>query len=558
MKTTTKSSFYKFAYRCGGFTALFSFSLILPCCHRTCAPKTQNNLIVSINNDPLSLDPRQVTLSRDLSLMKNIYEGLFREHASGLQPATVESYHLSEDGTIYTFFLKKTLWSNGDPVTAQDFEESLVQLHSSDLMPSNPSLLFSIKNSKAIRAGFLPKESLGVKALAPDILQITLERPLSHFCHILAHPIFFPVHKSKRDTYTKKHVENDAAFISNGPFIISKYKMQDIIEISKNPLYWDASQVKLDKVSFKVFPDAYTTHNLFKQGEVHWEGSPWSIPIPNEPMKQLEESAPHALHSFPVMGTAVLICNTKKTPSNSINLRKALTYAIDREALLSLAGRYNSVAYSFLPPALSQIKSHPKSYLSREERESMARSYFEKAKEELSEKELEELSIIYPMESKIFAYVIQEIQQQWKEVLNFSVPIVGTEYHNFIEKRKQGSYTIASGGWIAEYSHPLAFLSVLGDPDKNTAPRHASKWKNRAFDAVLGQLYSSQEEDIKTLITQAEEIILSDYPIIPLYHYGYMYAVNLPMKNIYASPLGTLDLKYATIDREPTLTSARS
>ncbi len=508
-----------------------------------------DNIVVSINNDPLSLDPRQVTLSRDLSLMKNIYEGLFREHPAGPQPAITQHYHVSEDGITYTFTLKPTLWSNGDPVTAYDFEESLTQLHSSDLIPSNPSLLFGIKNSKAIREGLLPKESLGVKALSSNILQIILERPLTHFCHMLTHPIFFPVHKSKRDTYTKNCVENDSAFISNGPFVISKYRMQDLIEISKNPLYWDANHVQLNKISFKVFPDAYTTHKLFKQGEVHWEGSPWSVPIPREPMKQLEQASPNSLHSFPVMGTAVLICNTKRSPSNNLNLRKALAYAINRESLLSLAGEYNSTAYSFLPPLLSQIES---TYvgMSQEERESTAKKYFELAKKELSEKDLKDLSITYPMESKIFAYVIQEIQQQWKEVLNFFVPIVGVEYHNFIEKRKQGAYTIASGGWIAEYSHPLAFLSILGDPDKNAAPRHASKWKNNSFDTILNSLYSAKDENISQLITKAEELIIADYPVIPLYHYGYLYAVNLPIKNIYASPLGTLDLKYAIIDRE--------
>ncbi|ANH78954.1 peptide ABC transporter substrate-binding protein [Candidatus Chlamydia sanziniae] len=502
--------------------------ILSSCSHQK--PET-TTLTIAMSSDPIELDPRGTYLCKDISIAKALYEGLVRESTQGIQLALAESYTLSEDQKVYTFKLKPSLWSNGDPLTAYDFEESLKQLHSEGFSPSVHTLLRVIKNSFNVSEHKLPLEDLGIYAKDALTLEITLETPLSHFLEIIAHPVFYPVHTSLRNYYNTPLA--NVPQVSNGPFILKKYQPQNYLELKANPHYYDRQVVHLNTIILKIIPNLRTALKLLNNHTVDWIGSPWSSVLDKETQRALPEEV---LHSYPVLSTTLLIYNFQKPLIQNKAFRKAIAHALNKEVIVQLVNQ-GKVAQSLVPPLLSYLPSpHP---LTTEERQKKAQAYFAQAKEQLSDKELSELSLLYPLDSNNFTAIAQEIQQQIKQVLGLHITIQGTEYHNFLKHRKHGNFFIATGGWVAEYPSPVSFLAILGNPYDLT------KWQNDEYANALATLYTTNgNTEILQII---ETIVEQETPIIPLYHSNHTYAINRKIHNIFDSPLGYVDLKKVAI-----------
>ncbi|QVE49580.1 peptide ABC transporter substrate-binding protein [Chlamydia crocodili] len=512
--------------------------LLCPSCH-TNISKNQNSLKIAISHDPMSLDPRSACLSKDISIAQALYEGLVRERPGNPELALAKCYTISDDQTVYTFYLKDTLWSNGDPVTAYDFEESIKQIHKLEVTLSSNFLPRVIKNSQAVISKKLPIDTLGIRALDKSKLEIILEKPVPYFLELLAYPIFFPVHKSLRNFYSSGGI--NLPNISNGPFVIENYQPQNQLIIKKNPLYHDKCSVHLDTIIFQIVPDTHTAMQLLQKNLIDWVGSPWSSPISKEDQYHIPKDK---LHNYPVLGTTALICNLKNSPTNNVALRKALAYAIDKTTLLQFIS-HGKVAEHFLPPELSKISKC--SYLSQEERQEYARECFKEAQKELSQKYISELSIIYPLESACLNAVVQEIQQQIKNVLGIHITIHGMEYHCFLDKRRRGDFTLATGRWVADYPRPTSFLAILGNFKSDEPTKSLTKWENEKYNHILDSLLSPGENSRDQIL--AEELIEDELPIIPLYHFEYTYAANPKIQNSYTSLLGHIDLKETELSK---------
>ncbi|WP_375793492.1 peptide ABC transporter substrate-binding protein [Chlamydia sp. 12-01] len=507
-------------------------------CH-TNVSKNQDSLKIAISHDPMSLDPRSACLSKDISIAQALYEGLVRERPGNPELALIKYYTVSDDKTIYTFDLKDALWSNGDPVTAYDFEESIKQIHKLEVACSSNFLLGVIKNSQAVMSKQLPIEALGIRSINKSQLEITLEKPIPHFLEILAYPIFFPVHKSLRDFYSLGGI--NLPHISNGPFIIEDYQPQNQLIIKKNPLYHDHHSVHLETIIFQIVPDTHTAMQLLQKNLIDWVGSPWSSPISKEDQYHIPKDK---LHNYPVLGTTALICNLKNSPTDNLALRKALVYAIDKNTLLKFIS-YGKVAKHFLPPELSKIPKQPSQ--SQKERQEQARAYFKEAEKKLSQKQISELSIIYPLESSCLNAIVQEIQQQIKHVLGIHITIQGMEYHCFLDRRRRGDFTLATGRWIADYPRPTSFLAILGNFKSDEPTKSLTKWENAQYNYILNVLLSREERSEDQIL--AEQLIEEDVPIIPLYHFEYTYAANPKIQNSHTSLLGHIDLKETELSK---------
>ncbi|VVT42849.1 Dipeptide-binding protein DppE [Chlamydia avium] len=497
-----------------------------------------NSLKIAISHDPLSLDPRIAFLSKDISIAKALYEGLMREDNDNPQPALATHYTISGDQTTYTFYLKPTQWSNGDPVTAYDFEESMKQLHQLEVTGSSALLMGVIKNSEAITNRQLPIDVLGIHAIDDLTLEITLEQPLPYFLELLSHPLFFPVHVSLRDYYKTR--ESVFPNISNGPFVLDSYHPQNQLIIKKNFLYHDHNIVQLEAIIFQVIPDTHTALQLLQKKLIDWMGSPWSAPISKEDQNRIPQEK---LHKYPVLGTTALICNLNNTLINNKSLRQALSYAIDKSALLQFIN-CGKVAENFLPPSLSTLPTQGR--LSKKQREAIAREYFKEAQKELSQKQIAELSIIYPLESASLNAIVQEIQQQIKNVLGISMTIQGMEYHHFLDKRNRGDFALATGKWIADYPRSSSFLAILGNAMQNTSSKSLTHWGNTQYNSIINKLQTSPNH--KDQYT-AENLIKEDLPLIPLYHFEYVYAANPKIQHAHCSPLGHVDLKKLSLSK---------
>ncbi|AAP05342.1 peptide ABC transporter substrate-binding protein [Chlamydia caviae] len=510
-------------------------SVFLISCHQQSSQDIGKSLRIGMSYDPISLDPRCTYLKKDISLAKALYEGLVREHISKdhVILGMAKDYTVSQEGCVYTFNLRDTQWSNGDPVTAYDFEESIKQIHTKNLPISYHNLLYIIKNSKAIIEDNLPVEQLGVKALDVNTLEITLEHPSSNFIEMVSHPLFFPVHTSLREYYKNPQIK--PVYISNGPFILSDFQPQKHLTMKKNPHYYDVEKVKIDTLIFKVMSDAHTAAKFFKNNLIDILGNPWISKIPHE---MLHNTPDEIKHVYSVCSTSILIYNLDMPVLQNKALRKALAYAIDKESLIPLLNSAR-IANSFLPPELSEVRNQ--AALSKEQREEKAREYLKEAKTTLSEKDLAELSLIYPQESSVFSLVVQELQQQFKNVLGMHIPIQGVEYFCFLEKRNKGDFYLSVGGWIAEYLNARNFLTVLGNPENKETSHQLGKWNNKQFDQILSKYHThtfTKEDQIL-----AEALIEDELPVFPMYHFNYIYIAQPQVNNLYASPLGHVDLK---------------
>lgn len=504
------------------------------CYHKKEEPK--DVLRIAICHDPMSLDPRQVFLSKDVSIVKALYEGLVREKEAAFQLALAERYHQSDDGCVYTFFLKNTFWSNGDVVTAYDFEESIKQIYFREI--DNPSLrsLALIKNSHAVLTGALPVEDLGVRALNAKTLEIVLENPFPYFLEILAHPVFYPVHTSLREYYKDKRNKRVFPMISNGPFAIQCYEPQRYLLINKNPLYHAKHDVLLNSVCLQIVPDIHTAMQLFQKNHIDLVGLPWSSSFSLEEQRNLPREK---LFDYPVLSCSVLFCNIHQTPLNNPSLRTALSLAINRETLLKLAGKGCS-ATSFVHPQLSQI---PATTLSQDERIALAKGYLTEALKTLSQEDLEKITLIYPIESVCLRSIVQEIRQQLFDVLGFKISTLGLEYHCFLDKRSRGEFSLATGNWIADYHQASAFLSVLGNGTRYK-DFQLINWQNQKYTNIVAQLLIQESSDLQLM---AEQLLLKESPLIPLYHLDYVYAKQPRVADLQTSSLGEIDLKRVSL-----------
>lgn len=519
---------------------IFTTSWICTGCSHSATDRIHKNpheLTIGINNDPLSLDPRTVTLIRDICIVNNTHEGLFRNSPKGIIPALVESYEQSDDHLTYTFYLKPSRWSNGDPVTAYDFEDSLRQLHTSQVITSSEHLLQVIKNSKSIRSGQLPLETLGIHAVNNQTLIIELEKPIPHFLYLLSHPIFFPTHKTCRDTYRQTTASQER--ISNGPFYISHYLPQTKIILTKNPYYFNAQNIHLETIALPIHPNPHTTHQLFQNRQIDWEGLPMGSAIPETILSNIPEEQ---LTSISILGTASLICNMTHPATKNYHLRCALLYALDIPTLLRTLHSQHTPATHFLPRSISYLPHYPDPENDPERRKRIAQHHLDLAMQEVSIQEIQSLTCIYPAESMFLHLLMQGIRQQWKQNLNLDIPAVNVEYLTFLEKRKQGDFSLCSGGWLAEFAHPLSFLTTLGDPFQQGFSYHAAQWYHHQYNQCVQALFSSPHYNTN-IQGQAEQILFKEKPLLPLYHYQYTYAINRNIQGIFCSNLGIIDLR---------------
>ncbi|ACZ33170.1 oligopeptide ABC transporter, periplasmic oligopeptide-binding protein OppA [Chlamydia pneumoniae LPCoLN] len=519
-------------------TILLSLSVVLQGCKESSHSSTsRGELAINIRDEPRSLDPRQVRLLSEISLVKHIYEGLVQENnlSGNIEPALAEDYSLSSDGLTYTFKLKSAFWSNGDPLTAEDFIESWKQVATQEVSGIYAFALNPIKNVRKIQEGHLSIDHFGVHSPNESTLVVTLESPTSHFLKLLALPVFFPVHKSQRTLQSK------SLPIASGAFYPKNIKQKQWIKLSKNPHYYNQSQVETKTITIHFIPDANTAAKLFNQGKLNWQGPPWGERIPQETLSNLQSKG--HLHSFDVAGTSWLTFNINKFPLNNMKLREALASALDKEALVStiFLGRAKTADH-LLPTNIHSYPEHQKQEVA--QRQAYAKKLFKEALEELqiTAKDLEHLNLIFPVSSSASSLLVQLIREQWKESLGFAIPIFGKEFALLQADLSSGNFSLATGGWFADFADPMAFLTIFAYP--SGVPPYAINHKD--FLEILQNIEQEQDHQKRSELVSQASLYLETFHIIePIYHDAFQFAMNKKLSNLGVSPTGVVDFRYA-------------
>jgi oligopeptide transport system substrate-binding protein len=483
---------------------------------------------IHITDDPQSLDPRLERALEATTVLHAIYEGLMRTNMHGEPiPALAEKVLLSPDKKTYTFTLKKTFWSNGDPLTADHFVATWREILKPEFPAPNAYRFYMIKGAKAAKEGKIPFEEVGIQNPDPSTLIVELESPAPYFLELLTSHFFYPVHPQ----FSPQNV------ISNGPFKLKNWQKHHELILTKNSKYWDVDEVKLQKLIFMPL-DEHTALRMYQNGELEWVGSPAGT-LPQDAIATLKYR--QQLKTAPAAGTHWFRINTAKMPLQSAKMRKAFAYAIGRKAIVeNILQGHQKPATAIVPPS---FKLDPTSYFLDNDTPK-AWFLFQEALEEmrLSKDSIPSITLCYSNNSRNHR-IAQAVQQQWNKTFNIEVKLESCESQIFYDRLNRQDYQIALGSWFADYQDPINFLEIFKYKNNQTNNTH---WENSDYIQLLNQ--SSLEfipSKRKDLFAKAESLLMQEMPVIPLFFAVFNYVKYDTLFGVYFSDLGYLDFKFA-------------
>ena len=486
-------------------------------------------LRVATEKDFRSAIPYLASDYHSMQLVRMLYDGLLLKNSEGeIVPAVAKSYDISADKKIYTFHLKKTFWPNGDPVTAHDFAYSWKKM----LDPKSGLPLACdfhlIKNGKKCSEEKVFINDVGIYVKDDWTLIVELEYPNSHFPSFVASPSYLPVH-SGIDSGKKNKSENP---VSNGPFLLKKWKSDYSITLVKNVNYWDAKNVHLDGIEIQIIPDPTTQLDLYDQGKLDYIGAPLS-----------DFADPDSLQgrSFQKKETSSVAClmiNVNAHPFSNKKLRQALSLALNRQEIIDHVLRVGAApATGFLSGCL---KLSNETYIRENKKE--AKRFFAAALKELklTHKNFPVLSISYrnlPQTAKVMA----AIQQQWEKTLGIHIKLKPRDFPAHMAALFAGDYEIGDVAWCSKVEDPSYVLSFFLDKD---AKINLPNWDCPEYRRLLTLARTeTNNERRRDLIKQAEGILLEEMPLIPLYFPEGVWLQKSHLNGVTVSRLKEVDFK---------------
>lgn len=472
----------------------------------------KNELKISFNTHPATMDPRKAADFVSSTLVCMIYEGLTRcSPEGGVEPALAERTDISLDGKVYTFHLRKAYWSDGKPITAKDFELSWKQIL--DPPGACAFLFYPIKNAELCTKGKSSVEKVGIRALDDKTLCVELERPTPYFYSLSAFPSFLPVPSHAPDQTT----------IYSGPFQIERIVQNSEIALKKNPVYWNEKNISLDAIHISIVADEMTALQMFERGDLDWLGGSLS-PLPLDAVEKLQDQ----IQFIPSAASTLCTFNTRTFPFHNSNLRKAFSYSIDRKEIVQQISQVGQIpATSILPPSFSsQTLPLFDPYA--------ARLYLEKGLSELhiTKKELESICL-YSKSNQLDKRLAQILQKQWKDILGITIQLEQLDFKSHAQKLQAKDYQIALASWIAQFEDPVSILDRFKD---SANLKNYSGWENSEYVRILNEASTSRAR--KELLEKAENLLADHMPLTPIYHWSLPTICGPRIQKTATSPCG--------------------
>ena len=516
--------------------------ILLTCCLLACSKKAETEsekkgIRINFNYSPLSVDPRKSSDPVTSTLSFMLYEGLTHlEEDGSISNALAEKIEISEDKKVYTFTLRPAMWSDGSPLTAFQFEAAWKRALSPSFPSRSSHLLFPLKNGHQAKLGQCSIDEVGVQALDETTLIVHLERPTPYFLDLTSYCAYFPVPYNGDEVPNPNH---SGELLSNGPFMLTKWKGEDEIRVVKNPFYWNSDTVTLEAITISIIENEETALKLFEKGELDMVGGLIST-LPLDAIPSLKSS--NLLFHKPLAGTTFCAFNVHAFPFHNAHIRRAFAKAICRKKITQeLFQHYDDIATSIVPPILKE-NSCPML----EEKESLsAHEELELGLSELglSKKEFPKVTYTY-FSSELHRTLATAIQNEWMEVLGIEVEIQAVDFKTHLSKLSAQDFMIAQMSWISQYSDPMTFLERF--EDKNSCKNY-SGWENAEYREYLSASYYASQSGRQTLIEKAESILLEDMPCIPLYHFRSVYLKSPQLQGLFISPMGDIQFQKATL-----------
>ena len=507
--------------------------------------ETAQELTFVLSDEPDGIDPTVTNNSFAMYVLTSCFEGLVTYDSTGsIVGGCAESWDVSDDGLVYTFHLRDNLkWSDGSDLTASDFVYSFQRV----LTPSTTAQYYSMLADYIVGAqeyydGTGTAEELGVKALDAQTLEITLKQPTSFFIDLVSMWCYDPVQEATITANGDRWTASAETYIGNGPFKMEEIKLGEGYVLVKNENYWNAENVKLEKLTFRFVLDTATALTAYESGEVDGIRS-----IPTADYARLKASNA-GVQTVSNYGTVYYNINCSVAPYDNVLVRKALNLAIDRQSIIDNVVQVDATpAYSFLAPGYSvdgvDITEDRGTFgLS-------AAADVEAAQAALAEagypngEGFPTLKLSYYSNDTV-KKVVEAMAEMFKTNLNIDVEISSNDWAIYYSSVQSGDYEVGAMGWSADYLNPMSFLPLFktGDSTNNAF------YSNSEYDELVNAVMQETDPAAAAKLTlEADAIVSNDYACIPLYYKTNDYLMKDYVKGVYMVASGNMYFQYAEI-----------
>jgi len=529
------------------FAFIFTFLLAAGCAKKDAAPAAgvtstaKKVLLYGNGGEPQDLDPQVIQGTPEYRLAQTFFEGLVSEDPQlNLIPGVAEKWDVSADQLVYTFHLRTDAkWSNGTPLTADDFLQSYKRMLTPALAAEYSYMLWHVVGAEEYNKGKLTDFSqVGFKALDAHTLQLTLKEPTPFLLHSLNHYAWYPVPVGVIQKFglTVQHTAwtRPENFVGNGPYVLKEWHPNQKIVAVRSPTYWDRANVKIDEIDLFPVELAETEERMFRTGQLDVT---YEIPLSKIPVYQHEH--PESLRIDPYNGVYFYRFNVQRKPFDDVRVRRALALAIDRETLVknvTLGGELP--AYHIVPPDLVGYTSH------NQLREDVA-----EARRLLAEagfpdgRGFPKVELLYNTLER-HKIVAEALQQMWRKNLGIEIGLYNQEWKVYMDSQHTHNFQVQRAGWIADYVDPHVYFDLWETGNLN----NDTNWGDPEYDKLLhSALYAKTTAERYEIYQHMEKILIDAMPIMPIYFYTRPRLVNPRVKGFFGTPLDNFPWKYADL-----------
>ena len=502
---------------------------------------------ITYNNgaEPETIDPAKASGAPDLTVINTVFEGLVRyDKETKIQPGMAKTWDVSPDGKTYTFHLRDAKWSNGDPVTAEDFVFACERLLNPETAADYAYELYYLVNGEQYNSGEITDFSqVGVKALDAKTLEVQLTGPAPQFLGLTAFSALMPVNKNvaSADPDWATKVET---YIGNGPFKLEKWEKNQKMEFVKNDNYWDKDAVKLESLTYTAVAEESTELNMFETDQIDFGDNP--------PLEEIERLINEGVVTVGGdLSSYYYVFNTEAAPFDDVRVRKAFAMAINREAIVKNVTKAGQIpAFAYVPPGL------PDADTTKDFREVGGDFFTEdlaKAKELLAEagypdaKGLPKIELL-TNDGEGHLKIAQAIMEMWKQNLGVTdISIVSQEWGVYLKSRDEGNYQVARAGWGADYLDAMTFIDMY----TTTGGNNDTNWSNAQYDEDISKANTESSRDKRfEYMHDAEKLMMEDMIIMPIYYYTNPYYVKEYVKDYIVPTFGAnVEFKWAYVEK---------
>ncbi|MCP3740499.1 peptide ABC transporter substrate-binding protein [Rossellomorea sp. BNER] len=499
----------------------------------------KQEITANLGGEPYTLDPAFASDTTSFWVISHLYQGLYTYDKDGkIVEGSASKVEISEDGKTYTFTIREDAkWSNGDPLTAKDFEYSWKRVLNPETAAYDPSQFYYIKGAEAYNTGKGSVEDVAIHAKDDKTLVVELKDPVKFFPKVILGEGFLPVNQKVVEA-NKEWAAEAEGIVTNGAYTVSEWKHNEQLTMQKSKSFWNADNITMNTIHFKMVADTTTEYQMYKSGELDLVTG-----LPAEAVEQEKDNEEYV--NFPSFSVYTYTFNVKEEPFTNAKIRRALSFAIDRKALTEniLKGgekpAYGYVAYGVEFPSGKDFREEAPEYYKFDPKK--AKKLLEEGLKEEGLDKLPEFTLKYNSEGN-HKKIAEALQEMFKQNLGLKVNIENQEWKTYIDTFKQKNFQLARMGWGGDFIDPYPVLNLYNTKSSS----NFTNWSNPTFDELLAKSLVEQDEKKRfELLHEAETVLMEEMPILPILFSAQNILISKKVEGIRLDVLSKPDLRFA-------------